>query len=306
MNKINQILLYIITILCTKILPKKIATKILYRFYTIKGTILVGVDSKTNAIGFEGDLLYRIKEDMKFFKNTTIQANIVNKENNDTGYKHPLSLLICGGNTYTSFNAPYLPNRDMIVISSSIYDKKLNYILENRNKKHNCLFKSNIKLFSAELVTFYGDKTVVVYCYHNITENIMFNVIFIRTGDECDIIANQVKDSKDDTRISKIQPSTMLLTIIQSCRSRCGSLVNKHKVFVIGGEKVYNRFMEFSSYKNTMFKVDSAMVTMFNFNNIPLRYDATFDLKKLTDIGLKVKLSKKLDGCDHIVDHYKL
>lgn len=57
---------------------------------------------KTNAIGFDGDMLYHLKDDLKYFKETTLNNTIV-----------------CGSKTYFSFPKRPLPNRKNIVLTRS-------------------------------------------------------------------------------------------------------------------------------------------------------------------------------------------
>ena len=60
---------------------------------------LIASIGKNNEIGKNGDLVWHIKEDMKFFKNTTINH-----------------IVVMGFNTYKSLPGP-LKDREMIVLS---------------------------------------------------------------------------------------------------------------------------------------------------------------------------------------------
>ena len=62
---------------------------------------LIASIGKNNEIGKNGDLVWHIKEDMKFFKNTTINH-----------------IVVMGFNTYKSLPGP-LKDREMIVLSKN-------------------------------------------------------------------------------------------------------------------------------------------------------------------------------------------
>lgn len=55
---------------------------------------------KTRAIGIDGDMLYHLKEELKYFKETTLNHTIV-----------------CGRKTYFSFPKRPLPNRKNIILT---------------------------------------------------------------------------------------------------------------------------------------------------------------------------------------------
>lgn len=69
--------------------------------------LIVAMTEKSNSIGYKGDMLYYLKEDLKYFKNMT--------QNNT---------IVCGRKTYFSFPVRPLPNRKNIVLTKSdnIYD----------------------------------------------------------------------------------------------------------------------------------------------------------------------------------------
>lgn len=75
----------------------------------IKG--IVAVD-EFDGIGFENDLLFKLKEDMTHFKETT------------TGH-----IVVMGKNTFESLKSKPLPNRHNIVLSSTL--KEEDYSFEN-------------------------------------------------------------------------------------------------------------------------------------------------------------------------------
>lgn len=62
--------------------------------------VIVTMTKKTRAIGIDGDMLYHLKEDLKYFKETTLNHTIV-----------------CGRKTYFSFPKRPLPNRKNIILT---------------------------------------------------------------------------------------------------------------------------------------------------------------------------------------------
>lgn len=64
--------------------------------------MIVAATEKTRAIGIDGQMLYHLPEDLKFFKDTTDGHTIV-----------------CGRRTYHTFNKKPLPNRKNIVLTRS-------------------------------------------------------------------------------------------------------------------------------------------------------------------------------------------
>ena len=68
---------------------------------------IVAMTEKTNAIGKAGDMLYHLKDDLKYLKSTT--------ENNT---------IVCGRKTYFSFPKRPLPNRKNIVLTrgNTVFD----------------------------------------------------------------------------------------------------------------------------------------------------------------------------------------
>lgn len=62
--------------------------------------MIVAMTKKSNAIGLNGKMLYHLKDDLKYFKETTLNHTIV-----------------CGRKTYFSFPKRPLPNRKNIVLT---------------------------------------------------------------------------------------------------------------------------------------------------------------------------------------------
>ena len=62
--------------------------------------VIVAMTKKTRAIGIDGDMLYHLKEELKYFKETTLNHTIV-----------------CGRKTYFSFPKRPLPNRKNIILT---------------------------------------------------------------------------------------------------------------------------------------------------------------------------------------------
>lgn len=63
---------------------------------------IVAMTKKSNAIGIDGHMLYHLKEDLKYFKETTLNYTIV-----------------CGRKTYYSFPKRPLPDRKNIILTRS-------------------------------------------------------------------------------------------------------------------------------------------------------------------------------------------
>lgn len=87
--------------------------------------IIVAMTEKTNSIGKNGDMIYHLKDDLRYFKETTLNNTIV-----------------CGRKTYFSFPKRPLPNRKNIVLTRGTdtfdgaytlhsKDEVIKYALEN-------------------------------------------------------------------------------------------------------------------------------------------------------------------------------
>ena len=72
--------------------------------------IIVAV-CKNNGIGYKQDLPWKIKEDLRFFSKTT-------KGNGNNA-------IVMGKNTWLSIGEKPLPKRDNLILSKSLYNKKL-------------------------------------------------------------------------------------------------------------------------------------------------------------------------------------
>ena len=70
--------------------------------------MIVAMTKNTRAIGIDGDMLYHLKEDLKYFKETTL-----------------IHTIVCGRKTYFSFPKRPLPNRKNIILTRGIdhYDQ---------------------------------------------------------------------------------------------------------------------------------------------------------------------------------------
>lgn len=68
---------------------------------------LIACIDKYNSLGINGDLIYRIKEDLKIFKEKTIGNTVV-----------------MGRNTFESINKIPLPNRKNVIISKTLPQPK--------------------------------------------------------------------------------------------------------------------------------------------------------------------------------------
>ena len=81
---------------------------------------IVCIHSTNNAIGYNNKLLFRLKDDMKFFKDTTTHIHDVAKQN----------AVLMGYNTFRSIPEEYFPltNRMNIIISKNHYKEVKEYI----------------------------------------------------------------------------------------------------------------------------------------------------------------------------------
>ncbi len=68
---------------------------------------LIACIDKYNSLGIYGDLIYKIKDDLKIFKEKTLNKTVV-----------------MGRNTFKSINYTPLPNRENIIISNTISEPK--------------------------------------------------------------------------------------------------------------------------------------------------------------------------------------
>lgn len=98
-----------------------------------KSVSIIGAVAKNGAIGYRNQLLYRLPEDLKFFKSMT------------TG-----CVVVMGGNTYKSLPNGPLPGRLNVVISTSIeneegYDNLL--IFNNSDELLNFIENTNERIF---------------------------------------------------------------------------------------------------------------------------------------------------------------
>ena len=70
---------------------------------------LIACIDKNNSLGINNNLIYRFKEDLKIFKEKTLNHTVV-----------------MGRNTFESLNFKPLPNRNNIIVSSSLENPKDN------------------------------------------------------------------------------------------------------------------------------------------------------------------------------------
>lgn len=91
----------------------------------MKNLFLIACVSKDNGLGYQGELLWHIPEDMQFFKSATLN-----------------SVIVMGRKTYESIGRP-LPRRENIVLSRNHIEQvrtfhnqaELDHFLENKNAK---------------------------------------------------------------------------------------------------------------------------------------------------------------------------
>ncbi|WP_101772741.1 dihydrofolate reductase [Peptostreptococcus faecalis] len=77
--------------------------------------MIVAMTEKTNSIGLNGDMLYHLKDDLKYFKETTLNETI-----------------ICGRKTYFSFPKRPLPNRKNIILTRGNNEYEGAYTLHSK------------------------------------------------------------------------------------------------------------------------------------------------------------------------------
>lgn len=94
----------------------------------MKHISIISAVAKNGAIGFKNRLLYRLPDDLKFFKKIT------------TG-----SVVVMGGNTYKSLPNGPLPNRINVVVSTSIENDGYDNLIVFNNSDEMLNFIENTK-----------------------------------------------------------------------------------------------------------------------------------------------------------------
>lgn len=79
--------------------------------------MIAAITSKSRAIGYKGDLIYHLKDDLKYFKETTLGHAIV-----------------CGRKTYLSLPKRPLPERTNIVLTRGDYEFNGALILHSKKE----------------------------------------------------------------------------------------------------------------------------------------------------------------------------
>lgn len=79
--------------------------------------MIAAVTKDSYAIGKDGDMIYHLKDDLKYFKETTLYHTIV-----------------CGRTTYFSFPKRPLPHRKNIILTRSSDNYKGAYTLHSKNE----------------------------------------------------------------------------------------------------------------------------------------------------------------------------
>lgn len=117
--------------------------------------------TKTGGLGFKNELLFRIKEDLNFFK-----------------YKTENHIVVMGRKTFESIGKP-LPNRFNIVLTNNAVDFNIN------QKNKNCIFLNKIsdipKIINNNHI-FIHDDLYSVEVKYDIPKNINTSEIFIIGG----------------------------------------------------------------------------------------------------------------------------
>ena len=147
-------------------------------------TIIVGVQSRTNAIGFAGKIPWKCREDMKFFRETTTKTKNHEKTN----------AVVMGRKTFESLPAP-LPNRLNVVLTRNMkYDKQ----------SDNVIFSNNFEEIIAKLESNPDIETIFVIggemiyreaIYHPKCEKIYLNKIDVEVA-EADSFFPEIDEDK--------------------------------------------------------------------------------------------------------------
>jgi len=190
-------------------------------------SIIVAVNNK-NGIGYKGDLLYRLKKDMNFFKNKTISTKNINKKN----------AVIMGRNTWESIPDKFKPLAD-----------RLNIILTKNNIKK---LELNTEKYSENVLVFdsLDNSLDVLYKMDNI-ENIfiiggskLYNEAINR--DDCNkIYLTLVNDDCEfDTDFPKIDKKKFKLI-------NCNETINENAIIIKDNIKkdLNIKFLEYSIIK---------------------------------------------------------
>lgn len=148
--------------------------------------IVVAV-SMNKGIGFKGNIPWRNKEDMLFFKDLTTKTKDVNKKN----------AIIMGRVTFESIGKKPLINRDNFVITKSKYDNVESY--SNLDECLNDLIQS--KKYESIFVIG-GAKLYNEALKHHLCKNIYMNVI--KTTTLCDTYFIYDEDKFRITSMQKI------------------------------------------------------------------------------------------------------
>lgn len=94
---------------------------------------IVCINKHNNAIGYNNDLLFKLKQDMKFFKITTIRTDDISKQN----------AVLMGYNTYTSIPTKYFPLKDRInIIISNNHYKDIKQKIKNESLQNVYVFRN--------------------------------------------------------------------------------------------------------------------------------------------------------------------
>ena len=139
--------------------------------------IIAGV-SKNNGIGFENKIPWKIKEDMKFFKDVTCSVDNPNQ----------INAVIMGRKTFESLKEKPLKNRLNIVISSKKYNNVLcfNNIQDALNKLDGLREIESIYVIGGE--TLYKEAIL-----HKKCEYIYLNALDVDV--ECDTFFPQIDEN---------------------------------------------------------------------------------------------------------------
>lgn len=110
---------------------------------------LIAAYAKSNrGIGYKNDLVWKFKEDMEFFRKTTILTGVDN-DTSDVGYPNKV---IMGRNTWESIPKKFkpLPDRTNVVLSESMSEGKHRYD-SDKNKLVNEYYDSQYDKYKQHL-----------------------------------------------------------------------------------------------------------------------------------------------------------
>ena len=145
-------------------------------------TIIVGVQSRTNAIGFAGKIPWKCREDMKFFRETTTKTKNHEK----------INAVIMGRKTFESLPAP-LPNRLNVVLTRNPVIHHDNVIFSNNFEEIIAKLELNPDIETIFVIG--GEMIYREAIYHPKCEKIYLNKIDVEVA-EADSFFPEIDEDK--------------------------------------------------------------------------------------------------------------